>query len=257
MSSKITHEIVQRSAVLGGVIGCHRLSQMIAEASPTVRQQQATASVQPFFRRRRSPNLVRAASAMCSAPWYISKTWVHPGNSRDAAFQIHSAPSPKTVIVLRSAIPSRTAHSFQRGAKSSIVSIAANATRVVGAGRWRLSQFSGVDGSPRSRRAKMPIFMSRQPSVVLTLAASVWNSTSPGASANASATAGDSARKPAIRGDSAWQACRIRSSLTVQPQHSFSSRSVTAKEFWPPSRQISRVACRVRKPSKPRTRSAA
>ena len=67
----------------------------------------------------------------------------------------------------------------------------------------RLSQFSGVDGSPRSRRAKMPIFMSRQPSVVLTLAASVWNSTSPGASVKVLATAGDSARKPEIRGNSA------------------------------------------------------
>ena len=102
----------------------------------------------------------------------------------------------------------------------------------------------------------MPTFMSRQPPVVLTLAASTWNSTSPAAAANASAEGRRDDRKAATRVASAWQARRIVSSLTFQPQHSASSRSATAKEFCPPSRQISRVACRVRKPSRPRRRSA-
>ena len=45
----------------------------------------------------------------------------------------------------------------------------------------------------------MPIFMSRQPPVVLTLAASSWNSTSPAAAANAAPIAGASAWNAAIR----------------------------------------------------------
>ena len=45
----------------------------------------------------------------------------------------------------------------------------------------------------------------------------------PAVSANALATAGEQAWKSPIRVDSAWQACGIRSSLMVQPQHSGSS----------------------------------
>ena len=105
--------------------------------------------------------------------------------------------------MVKSFRPRRAAHALQRGAKSSIAWIAAKAARVVGAGRSRVSHSAGVAGSPRSRRAKMPIFMSRQPPVVLTLAASTWNSTSPRAREKTAARAGESARNRAIRDDSA------------------------------------------------------
>lgn len=72
---------------------------------------------------------------------------------------------------------------------------------------------AGIVGSPCSQRTKTPIFMSCQPPVELTLAASVWNSTSSAALEKTSVAAGEFFRNATIRLDSASQARRSRSSL--------------------------------------------
>ena len=120
-----------------------------------------------------------------------------PGNDSRAWFQIHSAPSPSTLTEAGAAIPRRFIPSPHFGPNASIPSMAAKPTRTLGAGRCRRSSSSGVLGSPSGRLAKTPIFMSRQPPVVLTFAASVWNSTAPFALPNGAAAAGDRASKSA------------------------------------------------------------
>ena len=87
----------------------------------------------------------------------------------------------------------------------------------------------------------MPIFMSRQPPVVLTVVPSSWNSTSPAARENSPPAAGV-ASNSAIRPDWPSQAKRMVSSLTVQPQHAASIVPAAAKATRPPVRQISRTA---------------
>jgi len=173
-----------------------------------------------------------------------------PGSCSAAAFQIHAAPSPSVVTAAVSVSSSRPAHRPIRGANRSIGSIAAKATRAVGPGKLRLSHSAAVATSPGSRWAKMPSFMSRHPPVVLTVVASSWNSTSPLASANAAPASGV-AWNPAIGPDWRSQARRMVSSLRAQPQHARSIRAAGAKACRPPTRQTSRVACRVRKPSRP------
>jgi hypothetical protein len=103
----------------------------------------------------------------------MSKMPVAPGNCAVAWSQIHSAPSPRTVIEAHAWIPKRFIHCCHFGAKVSIDSMAANALRTLGLGKVLLSHASGVAVRPSGRLAKMAIFMSRQPVSVLTLTPSV------------------------------------------------------------------------------------
>jgi len=119
-----------------------------------------------------------------------------------------------------SSSPRRFRHVFQRRPKSSLASIAAKDTATRGFGSVRSAHSSGAAGSPNSRWEKMPIFISRQPSIVFTLVPSDVNSTTPGASRN-SATAANSVRcQSSMSAPRCWACSRIAASEIDNPQNS-------------------------------------
>jgi hypothetical protein len=177
--SEVARQLILRRTAVRAIIRRQRLTQVVAEAHPAVGQQQPAALLQPP-RGLRCP-LAEAVAARVGDVF---------GDVVDVEDLVTAAEGPRRGFPdpfgavaqdgdrgpVLDAQPRRPFAPM--GAKSSIDSTAANAARIVGAGRWLLSQSAGVAGSPRPRRAKTPTFMSRQPPVVLTLAASVWNSAS-------------------------------------------------------------------------------
>src|SRR5207249_7189736 len=109
-----------------------------------------------------------------------------PVSERWTAFQIQLAPSAKACTLARHVTPSRRSRGRQLLRNSFAVAIIANANTTVAAGKRCDFQPSGVVGTPALRLEITAIFKSFQPSSrVLTLPASVVNSTSPAASWNA------------------------------------------------------------------------
>lgn len=80
----------------------------------------------------------------------------------------HFAPSDSIVIDELSARPSRFRQAFQRLPKETLSSMAAKTIRASGWGKTRESHSPGEVLSPRWRFEKIPTFISRQSSTVLT-----------------------------------------------------------------------------------------
>jgi hypothetical protein len=148
-------------------------------------------------------------------------------------------------------MPNRPAQARHCGPNCSAVHSPPKSTRAAGAGRLRSSQAAGVAASPRGRLAKMPTRISRQPSSVLTIVPSVPNSMSPAAAVNAAAAAPLSRNQVRACCPAATAAARMAVSDSRRPQNSSRCWLARSNDQLAAARQASRLAWRLRKPSRP------